>query len=225
MTLTALRALLPVAVLTSLAACGTASPTPTGASTTPRASAAPASPATPPTASPPTASPTGSGSSSTTPAVCPVSAATLQAASGSEQHPPDRPGSDQVREAVGHGRRARHRPRNAGRRCAGVQALGRQMAEAGRRQRPRMHPVRHSAGNRRPGRLSRPLSAATPVRNRVVLRRRTGDHGRHGGSSAVRSPLQGGLPPGGAVVIGAVVEIACDESGSRARTCCTRPPR
>ncbi|MEH0933044.1 hypothetical protein [Micromonospora sp. CPCC 205558] len=82
MTLTALRALLPVAVLTSLAACGTASPTPTGASTTPQASAAPASPATPPTASPPTASPTGSGSSSTTPAACPVSAATLQAASG-----------------------------------------------------------------------------------------------------------------------------------------------
>ncbi|MEH0933043.1 hypothetical protein [Micromonospora sp. CPCC 205558] len=29
----------------------------------------------------------------------------------------------------------------------------------------------------------------------------------------MRSPLQGGLPPGGAVVIGAVVEIACDESG------------
>ncbi|MCG5439871.1 hypothetical protein [Micromonospora foliorum] len=29
----------------------------------------------------------------------------------------------------------------------------------------------------------------------------------------MRSPLQGGLPPGGAVVVGAVVEIACDESG------------
>ena len=36
---------------------------------------------------------------------------------------------------------------------------------------------------------------ARRVRNRVVLRRRTGDHGRHGGSSGVRSPLQGGLPP------------------------------
>ncbi|RQX12729.1 hypothetical protein DLJ58_05080 [Micromonospora arida] len=57
------------------------------------------------------------------------------------------------------------------------------------------------------------MRVAAPVGNRVVLRRRTGDHGRHGGSSAVRSPLQGGLPPGGAVVIGAVVEIACDESG------------
>ncbi|MEU4555944.1 hypothetical protein [Micromonospora violae] len=29
----------------------------------------------------------------------------------------------------------------------------------------------------------------------------------------MRSPLQGGLPPGGAMVVGAVVEIACDESG------------
>ncbi|MFE0531205.1 hypothetical protein ACFW0V_26750 [Micromonospora parva] len=29
----------------------------------------------------------------------------------------------------------------------------------------------------------------------------------------MRSPLQGGLPPGGAVVVGAVVRIACDESG------------
>ncbi|MET8260428.1 hypothetical protein ACFYPG_23215 [Micromonospora sp. NPDC005553] len=29
----------------------------------------------------------------------------------------------------------------------------------------------------------------------------------------MRSPLQGGLPPGSAVVVGAVVEIACDESG------------
>ncbi|MFI6784913.1 hypothetical protein [Micromonospora sp. NPDC050276] len=29
----------------------------------------------------------------------------------------------------------------------------------------------------------------------------------------MRSPLQGGLPPSGAVVVGAAVEIACDESG------------
>jgi hypothetical protein len=39
-----------------------------------------------------------------------------------------------------------------------------------------------------------------------------GEHGRHGEGSDVRLPLQGGLPPVDAVA-GAVVEIACDESG------------
>jgi hypothetical protein len=39
-----------------------------------------------------------------------------------------------------------------------------------------------------------------------------GDHGRHGEGPGVRFPLQGGLPPVDAVA-GAVVEIACDESG------------
>ena len=39
-----------------------------------------------------------------------------------------------------------------------------------------------------------------------------GEHGRHGQGLGVRLPLQGGLPPVGAVA-GAVVEIACDESG------------
>lgn len=38
------------------------------------------------------------------------------------------------------------------------------------------------------------------------------EHGRHGEGSGVRLPLQGGLPPADAVG-GAVVEIACDESG------------
>ncbi|MCG5444031.1 hypothetical protein NIE79_002175 [Micromonospora sp. NIE79] len=81
MNLTALRALLPVAALAGLAACTTPSPTPAAQpSTTPPASAAPASPAMPPTAVSP--SPTRSTSSGTTPAACPVSAATLQAASG-----------------------------------------------------------------------------------------------------------------------------------------------
>jgi len=38
------------------------------------------------------------------------------------------------------------------------------------------------------------------------------DHCRHGDGARVRLPLQGGLPPVDAVA-GAVVEIACDESG------------
>ncbi|MEU8154614.1 hypothetical protein AB0B94_13195 [Micromonospora sp. NPDC048986] len=81
MTLTALRAFLPVAALTGLAACTTAAPTPAaGTSTTPPASSTPASPATAPTAV--SASPTRSTSPGTTPAACPVTAATLQAASG-----------------------------------------------------------------------------------------------------------------------------------------------
>jgi hypothetical protein len=39
-----------------------------------------------------------------------------------------------------------------------------------------------------------------------------GEHGRHGEGSGMRLPPQGGLPPVDAVA-GAVVEIACDESG------------
>ena len=39
-----------------------------------------------------------------------------------------------------------------------------------------------------------------------------GDHGPHGEGQGVRLPLQGGLPPVDTVA-GAVVEIACDESG------------
>ncbi|MCX5117185.1 hypothetical protein OG992_08325 [Micromonospora sp. NBC_00362] len=82
MTLTALRTLLPVAALAGLAACTTPSPAPVaGASSTPPASTTPAPPATPSTAV--TASPTRSTSSGTaTPTACPVSAATLQRASG-----------------------------------------------------------------------------------------------------------------------------------------------
>ncbi|RAO45281.1 hypothetical protein GAR06_03472 [Micromonospora saelicesensis] len=80
MNLTALRALLPVAALAGLAACATPSPTPAaGASTTPPATAAPASPATPTAVN---ASPTRGAPPGTTRAACPVSAATLQGASG-----------------------------------------------------------------------------------------------------------------------------------------------
>ena len=39
-----------------------------------------------------------------------------------------------------------------------------------------------------------------------------GEHGAHADGAEVRLPLQGGLPPAGATH-GAVVEIACDESG------------
>ena len=46
----------------------------------------------------------------------------------------------------------------------------------------------------------------------MVRSGRAGEHGRHGEGSGVRLPLQGGLPPVDAVA-GAVVEIACDESG------------
>jgi len=48
--------------------------------------------------------------------------------------------------------------------------------------------------------------------NSVVRSGCAGDHGRHGEGPGVRLPLQGGLPPVDAVA-GAVVEIACDESG------------
>nr|WTA70145.1 hypothetical protein OHB51_13750 [Micromonospora sp. NBC_00855] len=95
MTLTALRALLPVAALAGLAACTATAPTPAAeASSTPPASAAPTSPATPSTAA--SASPTRSASPDTARAVCPVSATTLQRASGldSSTHRIDR---DQIR--------------------------------------------------------------------------------------------------------------------------------
>ena len=52
--------------------------------------------------------------------------------------------------------------------------------------------------------------------NWVVRGGRVGEHGRRAAGSAVRLPLQGGLPPGGAVA-GAVVEIGCDESGFSGR--------
>ncbi|MET8360221.1 hypothetical protein [Micromonospora sp. NPDC005171] len=87
MTLTALRALLPVAALAGLAACTTSAPTPAaGASTPAPASTTPTSPATPSTAisAPParSASPTRGATPGATRAACPVSAATLQRASG-----------------------------------------------------------------------------------------------------------------------------------------------
>src|SRR5262249_51255824 len=57
-----------------------------------------------------------------------------------------------------------------------------------------------------------PRPASGPQRNSVVRSGWAGEHGRHGEGSGVRLPLQGGLPPVDAVA-GAVVEIACDESG------------
>jgi hypothetical protein len=50
------------------------------------------------------------------------------------------------------------------------------------------------------------------VFNSMVRSRWAGEHGPHGEEPDVRAPLQGGLPPADAVA-GAVVEIACDESG------------
>jgi hypothetical protein len=50
------------------------------------------------------------------------------------------------------------------------------------------------------------------ARNRLARPGRVHQDGRHGEEHGVRLPLQGGLPPVD-VVAGAVVEIACDESG------------
>ncbi|MEK8106184.1 hypothetical protein NKG94_15245 [Micromonospora sp. M12] len=107
----ALRALVPIAALAGLAACTTASPTPTaGATTTAPTSAAPTSGATPsasdtqprPVRRPPPPRP------------LPGERRDPPAGVAAEQLAPDRPEAHQVRGSVSHRRRDRHRSRLAG---------------------------------------------------------------------------------------------------------------
>ena len=203
MTLTALRALLPVAALAGLAACTATAPTPAAeASSTPPASATPASPATPSTAV--TASPTRSPSPDTARAVCPVSATTLQRASGldSSTHRIDR---DQIR-------------------CARQWATAGVIAvDPGCRATVCCCSSTRTVGGRRWARAARSNAPRSAYRRRSATRSAVATTERSGGVDAARSlPTEG---PGPAVArVRAPLSVETLSRNPVSASCGARPP-